>query len=104
MSLVIVQGLYWYIGWMAIADPKYKLSKGGAERIGWSIGLYAIGISLMLTSDAQKTFTRQVRPGLITTGLFAYTRNPNYLGEILLYLSFACMSKTPDAFYIVGCV
>jgi protein-S-isoprenylcysteine O-methyltransferase Ste14 len=26
---------------------------------------------------------------LITDGLFARTRNPNYLGELLIYLSFA---------------
>jgi steroid 5-alpha reductase family enzyme len=47
----------------------------------------------MLVSDAQKTFMRSYRPGLITTGMFAYTRNPNYLGEILVYLSFALLAS-----------
>ena len=34
-----------------------------------------------------------LRPGqLITTGLFVRTRNPNYLGELLIYLSFAVLA------------
>lgn len=29
---------------------------------------------------------------LITNGFFKYTRNPNYLGEIMIYLSFAIIT------------
>jgi protein-S-isoprenylcysteine O-methyltransferase Ste14 len=35
----------------------------------------------------------QLRKGLITEGLFSRTRNPNYLGEILIYLAYAMMSR-----------
>ncbi len=34
----------------------------------------------------------KVRRGLITDGFFARTRNPNYLGEMMIYGSFAALS------------
>jgi protein-S-isoprenylcysteine O-methyltransferase Ste14 len=54
--------------------------------------LYAIGVVLMMGSDAQKYFTLKARPGLITDGFFARVRHPNYLGEMLLYASFAMLA------------
>jgi steroid 5-alpha reductase family enzyme len=54
--------------------------------------IYIVGIFLHYVSDAQKYFTLKARKGLITDGLFARTRNPNYLGEILICLAYAMMS------------
>jgi len=54
--------------------------------------LYIMGIFLHYVSDAQKYYILQLRKGLITEGLFSRTRNPNYLGEILIYSAFAIMS------------
>lgn len=54
--------------------------------------VYAVGVSLMLAADAQKYYTLAARRGLITTGLFSRTRNPNYLGEMMVYGSFAALS------------
>ena len=63
----------------------------------WGIGLvlflYILGMFLHYASDAQKYFILQQRPGLITTGFFKHTRNPNYLGELLIYLSYALMAR-----------
>jgi protein-S-isoprenylcysteine O-methyltransferase Ste14 len=46
----------------------------------------------MMGSDAQKYFTLKARRGLITTGFFAWSRHPNYAGEMLLYASFALLA------------
>ncbi|HME48057.1 DUF1295 domain-containing protein [Mycobacterium sp.] len=54
--------------------------------------LYTVGIFLHYVSDAQKYYTLRYRKGLIEDGLFSRTRNPNYLGEILIYTSYAIMS------------
>ena len=50
----------------------------------------------MMASDYQKTTTLAKRKGklslnkgLISTGFFARTRNPNYFGETLIYLAFS---------------
>lgn len=59
---------------------------------GLSLSLYILGIFLHYVSDAQKYYTLQFRKGLITEGLFRRTRNPNYLGEILIYTAYAMLS------------
>lgn len=63
---------------------------------GWAVTLgvssFTFGIFLHYVADAQKYFTLQVHPGLIETGLFARTRNPNYLGEIMTYMGYAIIS------------
>lgn len=53
------------------------------------LSIYTIGIFLHYVSDAQKYYTLKLQKGLITEGLFRRTRNPNYLGEILIYASYA---------------
>ena len=54
---------------------------------------YPCGIFLHYTSDCQKFFTLKYKGrGLIKEGLFAYNRNPNYLGEFLIYISFVILS------------
>ena len=45
----------------------------------------------MMVSDCQKYFTLKYRPGLIENGMFKYIRHPNYLGEMILYASYALM-------------
>lgn len=57
-----------------------------------AIILYTFGIFLHYVADAQKFYTLQLQTGLIEDGLFSRTRNPNYLGEILIYTSFAILS------------
>ncbi len=60
--------------------------------IGLVLFLYILGVFLHFVGDAQKYYTLQLRKGLIQDGLFGRTRNPNYLGEILIYTGYALMS------------
>lgn len=73
----------------------------------WMLGLvlflFIAGFFLHFVSDAQKYYTLKLRPGLIDEGLFARTRNPNYLGEILIYTAFALMAAHWLPFAILGC-
>lgn len=80
-------GLYW-------VAPVLLVSRGTVPPLGLvaaAIALNIVGIFLHYTSDAQKYFTLKYQPGLITEGLFARCRNTNYLGEILIYMSFALL-------------
>jgi steroid 5-alpha reductase family enzyme len=64
--------------------------------------LYITGIFFHYVSDAQKFYILRERKGLIDDGLFTTTRNPNYLGEILIYVSFAIMSTHWIPFVVLG--
>ncbi len=78
---------YWIGPWLLISGqsswetPLWLLSL--------AIFIYGIGLVLMIGADSQKHFTLAHQPGLITTGLYRRIRHPNYLGEMLVYSSFA---------------
>merc|ERR1719198_2303008 len=56
-----------------------------------SIFMFLFGYFLMMSSDVQKNVTIGIASqhpqtkGLIKTGLYSYTRNPNFLGELMIY-------------------
>lgn len=75
--------------------PAYRLASSPAEnneisleRQWLCILLYLFGLVIMLLSDSQKYYTLKYKKGLISDGMMKYTRNPNYLGEIMIYGSF----------------
>ena len=56
---------------------------------------FIIGFLIEVVSDNQKTKFRSIpenKDKFITTGLWSYSRHPNYLGEITLWLGVALMS------------
>lgn len=81
--------LYWIAPWLitsrATMDPAWFL--------GLCVAVYGFGVFFHFASDMQKHASLQWRPGvLLTEGLWARCRNPNYFGELLIYLSFALLS------------
>ena len=64
--------------------------------------MYVIGVVLMLVADTQKYFVLRVKKGLISDGWFSTIRNTNYLGEMLLYGSFALLAGRIEPMYVYG--
>jgi steroid 5-alpha reductase family enzyme len=62
--------------------------------LAFCIGLHTLGLVTMIAADLQKTFTLRLKKGLIANGMFAYTRNPNFLGEIMIYASYAILAAS----------
>lgn len=57
------------------------------DLVGW--GLWVTGFVMETVADTQKTIFRNLpenRDKFITSGLWAYSRHPNFLGEILLWV------------------
>jgi protein-S-isoprenylcysteine O-methyltransferase Ste14 len=85
---LFVLGPYWIAPWLIVTQ---RIEQPPAV-LGGAVLLYAVGVVLMAGADAQKYFVLRARPGLIVDGFFARTRNPNYLGEMMLYASFALLA------------
>jgi protein-S-isoprenylcysteine O-methyltransferase Ste14 len=92
MAFAGVLGWYWVFGWILISgtsQPVYPLPD--AAWYALCISLCITGCVIMIAADAQKFFTLRIRRGLITDGMHRYIRHPNYLGEMMIYGSFALM-------------
>ena len=91
-AFLFVLGWYWVFGWLLISGasrPTYPLSQ--PVWFALCISLFTLGLTVMLSADAQKHFTLKYSPGLITTGMFRHVRHPNYLGEMTIYGAFALL-------------
>jgi len=84
----LVLALYWLAPFLLISSgavPPMPL-------VALAIALNLLGVFLHFGSDAQKHFVLKLQPGLIDDGFFARSRNTNYLGELLIYLSFSLLA------------
>ncbi len=66
---------------------------GVLDGVGFSIWLFGFGLEVI--ADRQKSEFRRQNPGrYIDTGLWAWSRHPNYFGEIVLWTGIAVMASS----------
>lgn len=87
-TFLVVLGPYWIAPWLIVTQ---RIDQEPMVLAAATL-LYAIGVVLMIGSDAQKFFVLKMHRNLITDGFFSRTRNPNYLGEMMLYAGFAVVA------------
>lgn len=64
--------------------------------------VFLIGFLMETIADFQKSVFKKANPsGLMKTGLWAYSRHPNYFGEVVLWFGLFLMS-TPFGFWYLG--
>jgi protein-S-isoprenylcysteine O-methyltransferase Ste14 len=105
LSFLLVLGPYWVLPWLLISGvlgPDHP--QPGPALMAACIVIFSVGLTLMLGADAQKNATLAARPGLITSGFYARMRHPNYLGEMLIYGSFALMVRHWIPWAILGAI
>lgn len=79
--------------------PAYQMVTGTAnndpslDRVIVAFSTYFVGLALMMGSDCQKHYALKYKKGLIDDGFFGITRNPNYLGEIMIYSSYGILAE-----------
>lgn len=97
MAALAFLSLYWVAPVILVAGPP---GGGWTPAPVWGLALAAavhtVGVALMVSADAQKYEALSAgraldpeNPGLITDGLYSRIRHPNYLGEMLVYGSYA---------------
>lgn len=88
----LLLAIYWVAPYLLISDvlgPNRPAPPNWL--IAFCIALFTLGLATMVASDCQKHYTLKYRRGLITEGMFKYVRHPNYLGEMMLYASYALL-------------
>ena len=86
-ALVTLLLLYWCMGFEMIYGLGIQEPSNG--RIFSCFFIYSFGLIFMLCTDLQKYLILQYKKGLISNYFLAWNRNTNYLGEIMIYFSFA---------------
>jgi protein-S-isoprenylcysteine O-methyltransferase Ste14 len=88
MAYLLLVGWYWLFPWFFLtreAPPTNAL-------LFSAIAIHTWGITWMIAADCQKFFQLKYHRGLMTDGMFRYTRNPNFFGEIQIYLAYAMLA------------
>lgn len=82
--------LYWIAPWLIVAGDR----RAPAPWAAGCVALYSFGVFLHFAADMQKYAALRLRPHhLVRDGLWARCRNPNYLGELCIYLAFALLAR-----------
>ena len=82
--------LYWISPFIIMSTPVYN----SPMYLGLMVAIFAMGVFFHYAADMQKHAHLKLKPGeLITDGLMSRCRNTNYFGELLIYLSFALLSR-----------
>jgi protein-S-isoprenylcysteine O-methyltransferase Ste14 len=82
--------LYWITPWLIVTHRNHPMAPW---MVGLCIAMYSFGVFLHFASDMQKHMSLAYRRGtLLTDGLWSLSRNPNYLGELFIYLGFSLLA------------
>mmetsp|Transcript_17857 Transcript_17857/g.20260 ORF Transcript_17857/g.20260 Transcript_17857/m.20260 type:complete len:294 (+) Transcript_17857:928-1809(+) len=93
---------YWLAGYLMVSGQAEQ--NPSAERIALCVFMCIFGSILMMCADLQKNVQLKFKKGLVSDGLFTYTRNPNYLGEMMIYGSFAILVGRLEPFIVLATV
>ena len=93
VAIAFVLGPYWLFPYLLISGVLGPRPQAANSLLAACIALHTVGLALMLSADAQKYYSLKYHPGLIEEGLFKYIRHPNYLGEMLIYGSYALLVR-----------
>jgi steroid 5-alpha reductase family enzyme len=105
-SLVYVFGLQALLAWIVSAPLAVGLSARAPAGVAWAFGLAlaAVGLVIEALADAQlRAFLAGDQRGreVLDTGLWRYSRHPNYFGECCLWWGLFLMAAGADSLWIV---
>ncbi len=87
--------MYWFPGWLVMS----RAFQAPAWLLAICVSLNIFGVFFVFTTDMQKYTALKLQPdALVSDGMMALSRNTNYFGEFLIYLSFAVLPLSWMAF------
>jgi protein-S-isoprenylcysteine O-methyltransferase Ste14 len=96
-------GIVAWVGLVTYWIPGWLVASRGVQAPAWLMGLciclFALGVFFHFATDMQKHTSLKLQPdALIVDGMMALSRNTNFFGELLIYVSFALLAMTLWAF------
>ncbi len=98
--LILVGVFYVLPGYLAFINP-VPLSMITAAV---ALSLYIFGSLINASADVQKITAKQFSSGLVRDNIWRFSRNINYFGDLLRYLSFSVVAGSPWAYLVPGSV
>jgi protein-S-isoprenylcysteine O-methyltransferase Ste14 len=95
-ALFVVGGFYALPGLLAFMNP-VPLSFVTAAI---ALVLYIFGSLINASADVQKLTAKQYGAGLVNDNIWRFSRNINYFGDLLRYLSFSVVAGSPWAYLV----
>lgn len=91
-----LQGLWVFVTLgAALAAITTRAPAGLGFRDALGLAIWALGFTIEVVADRQKSRFRARNPGrYIDTGLWAWSRHPNYFGEIVLWIGIAVIASS----------
>nr|WP_199316880.1 DUF1295 domain-containing protein [Chroococcidiopsis sp. [FACHB-1243]] len=99
-TLIFVGVFYTLPGYLAFTNP----APISALATAIAIPLYIFGTLINTTADVQKLTAKQYGAGLVQDGVWRFSRNINYFGDLLRYLSFSVVSGSLWAYLVPGTI
>jgi protein-S-isoprenylcysteine O-methyltransferase Ste14 len=96
LSLLFVGIIYSLPGYLAFTNP-VPLS---AIATAVALPLYIFGTLINATADIQKLTAKQYGAELVCDNIWRFSRNINYFGDLLRYLSFAVVAGSLGAYLV----
>lgn len=100
LTVIIVGCLYALPGYLAFINP-IPIS---FITVAIVIPLFYFGSLINAAADVQKLTAKQYGEGLVKDNIWRFSRNINYFGDLLRYLSFAIVAGSPWAYIVPGLV
>ncbi len=93
-KVFMLQMVLLFIVALPVSLPLLTLNNSPLGLMSWlGIGIWCIGFSIEYMADQQlKNFKAKGQKGIIKTGLWRYSRHPNYFGEALLWWGMCFLS------------
>lgn len=98
LAVIIVGCLYTLPGYLAFINP-IPIS---FITVAIAIPLFYFGSLINAAADVQKLTAKQYGEGLVKDNIWRFSRNINYFGDLLRYLSFAIVAGSPWAYIVPG--
>jgi len=91
-----LQGLWVFLTLCAALAAITTLEPAPLERTDlFGLTIWVLGFSMEVVADRQKSAHRKAHPGeFVDSGLWAWSRHPNYFGEIVLWIGIAVIASS----------